>query len=76
MVRKTEANESIDKPRCCRCKENFPVAKDQTAGWLMGLLRELRHAPKKIREDFAPWADASKERYLCGNCYFDLTDDL
>jgi len=41
----------------------------------MGLLRELRYAPKKIREDYAVWADASKKRYFCGNCYFDLMDD-
>jgi hypothetical protein len=66
----------VSEPVCCRCKENFPLAKDQSKPWQMGLLRELQYAPKKIREDFAVWPDLEAERYLCGNCYFDLTDDL
>jgi hypothetical protein len=66
-----------DTPFCVRCKEDFPVA-DEPATWRMGQLRPLRKAPKRIRERFREWLseDAiNPHPMLCGNCYFDLTDD-
>lgn len=62
-------------PFCCRCKEEFPVAKEPT-GWSMGQLRKLKYAPRKIKDQFRSWlkSDIHGESYLCGNCYFDLTD--
>lgn len=57
---------------CCRCLEDFPVAIEPT-GWAMGQLRPLaKLKDRKIRkllhtEEEYPW--------LCGNCYFDLTDE-
>lgn len=63
-------------PFCCRCKEDFPVAPEQIA-WAMGFLKPLRKAPKKIQAKFGEWlkSELHGEGYLCGNCYFDLTDD-
>lgn len=60
---------------CCRCKEEFPVAKEPT-GWAMGKLRKLKYAPPRIKQRFREWlnSDIHGEGYLCGNCYFDLTD--
>ena len=65
-----------ERPFCCRCKEDFPVAKEP-AGWMMGKLRKLKYAPKKIRDQFRDWlhSEIHGESYLCGNCYFDLTND-
>lgn len=60
-------------PFCCRCKEDFEVAAEP-ATWRMGLMRELKKAPKKIRVQFQEWLDHDEGHYLCGNCYFDLTD--
>ncbi|KKN46784.1 hypothetical protein LCGC14_0669640 [marine sediment metagenome] len=67
---------AITDPFCCRCKEDFPVAEEPTR-WMMGQLRKLSKAPKKIREQFREWLNSEihGEGYLCGNCYFDLTDD-
>lgn len=59
---------------CFRCKEDFDVA-SEPASWRMGEMRELKKAPKRIRERFREWLDHDKGRYLCGNCYFDLTDE-
>lgn len=63
------------RPFCCRCKEDFPVAEEPTR-WMMGQLRKLSKAPKKIKEQFRDWLNSEihGEGYLCGNCYFDLTD--
>ena len=67
---------SEPKPFCCRCFEDFPVAEEPT-GWMMGKLRRLSKAPKKIRIQFAYREDSEihGKAYLCGNCYFDLTDE-
>ena len=63
-----------EEPFCLRCKENFPVATEPTS-WRMGEMRELKKAPKKIRDQFRDWLDEEIHvAYLCGNCYFDLTD--
>jgi len=64
-----------ERPFCCRCKEDFPVAKEP-ANWCMGQLRKLKFAPKRIRDQFRDWLNSEfhGEGYLCGNCYFDLTD--
>jgi len=64
---------------CCRCKtQSFNVAVEPTDQWRMGLLRQLAVLPKKfIRESrLTEWvkADNPKIRFLCGNCFFDLTD--
>lgn len=65
---------------CCRCKEDFGVTEKGLrdgfrAKWRMGELRELKDAPKKIRDQFRDWLDHPDGHYLCGNCYFDLTDE-
>ncbi len=61
---------------CCRCKEEFPTAAEP-ASWCMGMLRKLNKAPKWIQQRYQGWLkDAmGKGGYLCGNCYFDLTDE-
>lgn len=64
----------MDQPFCCRCKEDFPIA-EEPAGWRMGIMRLLSKAPKRIRDQFREWLDDDMGHYLCGNCYFDLTDD-
>ncbi len=60
---------------CCRCGENFPVAKEPTR-WQMGMMRELKLAPKKVRKEWKECACSNElgKKYLCGNCYFDMTD--
>ena len=58
---------------CCRCKENFPVAQEPSR-WQMGQMRKLTKAPMKIQREFRDWLDHEDGCYLCGNCYFDLTD--
>ena len=59
---------------CCRCKEDFPVRKERS--FVMGQLTKLKHAPAKIKREFKDWLDSEihGEGYLCGNCWFDLTD--
>ncbi len=59
---------SVDTTFCCRCKEDLPVNKYDF--WQMGKLNKLKQAPKRIRDQYREWL----EGYLCGNCYFDLTD--
>lgn len=59
---------------CCRCKENFPVA-HEPGHWEMGVMRLLSAAPKWIRDRFRDWLDHETGKFLCGNCYFDLTDE-
>jgi len=59
---------------CCRCKENFPIH-GGLSGWQMGQMRPLKRAPKKIKEQFADWLEDQYGNWLCGNCYYDLTDD-
>ncbi len=62
-------------PFCCRCKEDFPVATEPSV-WQMGMMRKLKHAPQKVKRQMNQWIDSDLhgEGYLCGNCYFDLTD--
>jgi len=66
-------------PFCCRCKEEFRVQENDSrrSNWSMGVLRKLKYAPKKIKDQFREWLNSELhgEGYLCGNCYFDLTDD-
>lgn len=61
-------------PICCLCKEDFPVAAEPT-GWRMGQMRSLNMAPRFIQDRFSDWLDDPIGSHLCGNCYFDLTDD-
>ena len=65
------------RPFCCRCKEDFPVAEEPTR-WMMGQMRKLSKAPQKIKLQFNDWLNSEVHGigYLCGNCYFDLTDDF
>lgn len=65
----------MNEPFCCRCKEEFQVAEEPT-GWTMGMLRKLLEAPKWIQqlENFLK-DKIGEELHLCGNCYFDLTDE-
>jgi len=58
---------------CCRCKEDFPVAR--SGGWHQGYLRKLKLAPKWMRDRFREWLEHDEGCYLCGNCYFDLLDE-
>ena len=68
------------KPFCARCKEEFPVVDDLEAGgkkaWRMGELNKIKFATKRIRDGFRDWIDGDihGEPYMCGNCYFDITD--
>jgi hypothetical protein len=64
---------AFDSPFCCRCKEDFDVT-PEPAQWQMGFMRELRKAPARIRHRYAEWLSHETGKYLCGNCYFDLTD--
>jgi hypothetical protein len=41
----------------------------------MGVLVPLTRAPSRLRQRFASWIGHPEGAYLCGNCYFDLTDD-
>lgn len=58
---------------CCRCKEDFELAQEP-ATWRMGFLRKLEQAPRRIKDHFHEWLGHETGAYLCGNCYFDLTD--
>jgi hypothetical protein len=60
-------------PFCCRCKEDFPAAPDDS--WAMGQMRRLQQAPRRIQEQFRDWLNSEDGAWLCGNCYFDLTDE-
>lgn len=57
---------------CCLCLEEFPVAEEPTH-WHMGELRPLSKAPELVRRGLG---GDIEHPYLCGNCYFDLTDDF
>jgi hypothetical protein len=59
---------------CCNCQEDFPVAPDGAAV-RMGFLFPLVRMPKRLRDRFASWRKHEDGSYLCGNCYFDLTDE-
>jgi hypothetical protein len=62
---------------CCECKEDFPVA-EIGSGIRMGVLFPLKRMPLRLQDRFHSWADDEDSEasgaYLCGNCYFDLTD--
>jgi hypothetical protein len=62
----------MDTPDCVRCHEEFPIQK-KGKGWQMGTLKPLREAPKGIQAQFSH-VGAIYDLWLCGNCYFDLTD--
>jgi len=59
---------------CCNCREEFPVA-DPAAALRMGKLYRLEDFPERLASRFASWRGDDEGGYLCGNCYFDLTDD-
>lgn len=69
-----ESEETQARPFCCRCKEDFPVGVHER--WMMGEMRPLSRAPRKIQNQFRDFLDSEihGKGYLCGNCYFDLTD--
>lgn len=57
-------------PFCCRCNEEFPVAVEPS-GWRMGMMRKKSKVPRKLK----CYVEHQAGDYLCGNCYFDLTDE-
>ena len=57
---------------CARCKEEFPVADNPNGSIRMGWLYPLKRFKKKIKNHFQVKNQTGD--YLCGNCYFDLTD--
>lgn len=61
-------------PFCQRCKEDFPVGEDGRT-FRMGFLRPIDKIPKRLWRQLhiVDW-EFPDGRYLCGNCYFDLTD--
>jgi len=66
---------ATDVPFCCRCHEEFPVAskvEQLVEPVRMGLLYKLTRFGKRVKDklDREPTSD-----FLCGNCYFDLTDE-
>ncbi|MDP3062930.1 MAG: hypothetical protein Q8O40_06945 [Chloroflexota bacterium] len=66
-----------ERPFCQRCQEDFPVdPRPKPDGFRMGLLRPIdsmsKHLWRKLR--VVDWENPNG-RYLCGNCYFDLTDE-
>jgi len=68
--------DSNDSPFCCRCKAEFRIA-TEPASWRMGEMRKLKKAPKRIQGKYQEWlkSETHGDGYLCGNCYFDLTDE-
>lgn len=62
---------------CACCKDTgFPVV-DEPARWTMGQMRELRFAPHMVIERVGrAWLTVDDGKFLCGDCYFDLTDEL
>ena len=67
------------RPFCVRCKDEFRIADnpdDRRSRWEMGVLKKLKFAPRRIRDGFKDWAagDLHGEPWLCGNCYFDISD--
>lgn len=58
---------------CARCQAGFPVAANPKGRIQMGLLYPLSFFSKKLREHYTVKHGTGK--YLCGNCYFDLTDE-
>lgn len=56
---------------CARCMEDFPIA-PEVFSVQMGYLFPLSRFAAVVRSRVG---EASTD-YLCGNCYFDLTDDL
>ena len=59
---------------CCRCQEDFPVKEGRH--FQRRMLTELKYAPAKIKRSFNDWLDSEihGKGYLCGSCYFNLTD--
>lgn len=58
---------------CCRCKEEFTLADKE--GWAMGQMRKVRRLPRRLAQRFHEWRDHPEGGWICGNCYFDLTDE-
>ncbi len=65
-------SELSDEVFCGRCKEDFPLRPEVPKGFKvpmrMGYNFPLKEMPGKIKDQFREW------KYICGNCYFDLTD--
>lgn len=62
-----------DTPFCQRCREDFRVTE---MGFTMGTLTSIDTLSKALwlKLRIVDWEDPNG-RYLCGNCYFDLTDE-
>jgi hypothetical protein len=59
---------------CCNCHRVFPRGLEYTV-WLEGEVRELILAPRRVRKLFREYLIEGITPYLCGACYFHLTDD-
>lgn len=68
-------SEDGEHPVCVRCYEDFPVAQEP-AKWRMGELRRLAKATRWVQNQAKGGLLASGRRhlYLCGNCWFSLTE--
>lgn len=51
-------------PRCCLCKQVFPVDFEESR-WQSGVLKPLSLTSKEVREQFAELGNL----YFCGDCY-------
>jgi hypothetical protein len=40
----------------------------------MNELRDLLETPEQVRTEFAAFMDVPYGHYMCGNCYYDVTD--
>lgn len=62
-----------DKVFCGRCKEDFPLAPEGQR-IQMGYNYPIKRFGIKIRR----WFNSHYRgfHYLCGNCYFDVTDEM
>ena len=70
-------------PFCCRCKEDFPVHTPDRSSlgkpFSMGQLFPLKDVPRRVlrKAGLEEWLHAeinANGAYLCGACYFDITE--
>ena len=60
-------------PQCIRCYDDFPVDKEQTYPNIrMGFLYRADSFPDEEVKNLL--TSHPEDDFICGNCYFDLTD--
>lgn len=62
---------SGDRPFCNRCLEDFPLSEQKQVE--MGSLYPLGLFASAVRRKVQPREDGNN--YLCGNCYFNLSEE-